>query len=92
MFDANDLSNLDPTYFSIIFTDVFDVTIMSRNTGHFWLIHNPEYPASGTCFIFHKHKEYHPYHLHGRVNNLKHAIRSIQRHDRWQMQGRPSRV
>ena len=53
MFDANDLSNLDPKYFSIIFTDAFDVTIMSRNTGHFWFIHNPEYPTPGTCIIFH---------------------------------------
>ena len=31
MFDATDLSALDPKYFSIIFTDAFDVTIMSRN-------------------------------------------------------------
>jgi uncharacterized protein YozE (UPF0346 family) len=35
MFDATDLSALDPKYFSIIFTDAFDVTIMSRNTGHY---------------------------------------------------------
>ena len=56
MFDANDLSNLDPNYFSIISTDAFDVTIMSRNTGHFWFIHNPEYPTPGNCIIFHKHK------------------------------------
>lgn len=48
MFDANDLSNLDSKYFSIIFTDAFDVTIMSRNTGHFWFIHNPEYPTPWT--------------------------------------------
>jgi len=38
MFDANELSVLDPKYFSIIFTDAFDVTIMSRNTGHFWFV------------------------------------------------------
>ena len=54
MFDAKDISALDPKYFSIIFTDAFDVTIMSRNTGHYWFIHNPEYPTPGTCIIFHK--------------------------------------
>ena len=91
MFDANVLSVLDPKYFSIIFTDAFDVTIMSRNTGHFWFIHNPEYPTPGTCIIFHKHKASHPYHQHGRANSLKQAVRSIQSHDRWQMQGRPSK-
>ena len=47
-FDANELSVLDPKYFSIIFTDAFDVMIMSRNTGHFWFIHNPEYGAQKT--------------------------------------------
>ena len=91
MFDATDLSALDPKYFSIIFTDAFDVTVMSRNTGHYWFIHNPEYPTPGTCIIFHKHKASHPYHQHGRANSLKQAVRSIQRHDRWQMQGRPSK-
>jgi len=87
MFDTNDLASLDPKYFSIIFTDVFDVTIMSRNTGHFWFIHNPEYPTPGTGIIFHKHKA----HQHGRANSLKQAVRSIQSHDRWQMQGRLSK-
>ena len=91
MFDATDLSALDPKYFSIIFTDAFDVTVMSRNTGHYWFIHNPEYPTPGTCIIFHKHKASHPYHQHGRANSLKQAVRSIQSHDRWQMQGRPSK-
>jgi hypothetical protein len=51
MFDATDLSALDPKYFSIIFTDAFDVTVMSRNTGHYWFIHNPEYPTPGTSII-----------------------------------------
>ena len=59
MFDAKDLSALDPKYFSIIFTDAFDVTVMSRNTGHYWFIHNPEYPTPGTCIIFHKHRASH---------------------------------
>ena len=91
MFDASDICNLDKEYFSVIFVDAFDVTIMSRNTGHFWFIHNPEYPTPGTCIIFHKHKASHPYHQHGRANSLKQAVRSIQSHDRWQMQGRPSK-
>lgn len=33
MFDANDLAYLDPKYFNIIYKDVYDVTIRSRNTG-----------------------------------------------------------
>ena len=56
MFSSEDLKSLDPQYFSIISTDAYDVTIMSRNTGHYWYLHNPEYPEKGTVIIFHKHK------------------------------------
>ena len=64
-------------YFSIISVDDYDVTIMSRNTGHIWYLHNPEYPGEGTVIIFHKHKASHPYHQHGRAKSLRQAVRSI---------------
>lgn len=35
MFSSEDMKRLDPQYFSIIVTDAYDVTIMSRNTGHY---------------------------------------------------------
>ena len=53
MFSNEDLKCLDPEYFSIITTDAYDVTIMSRNTGHYWYLHNSEYPEQGTVIIFH---------------------------------------
>ena len=84
MFDQKDLECLDPGYFEIICMNDRDVTIMSRNTGHVWYIHNPEYPLPGSCIIFHKHKVSHPYHQHGRSNTLRQAVRSIKSHDRWQ--------
>ena len=89
MFSNEDLKCLDPEYFSIITTDAYDVTIMSRNTGHYWYLHNPEYPEQGTVIIFHKHKASHPYHQHGRADTLRQAVRGIRKHDRWQMNGRP---
>ena len=33
-------------------------------------------------------EEIHPYHQHGRSNTLRQAVRSIKRHDKWQMGGR----
>nr|WP_243426953.1 hypothetical protein [Mediterraneibacter glycyrrhizinilyticus] len=48
MFSPEDLQSLDRNYFSVIVADEYDVTIMSRNTGHFWYLHNPEYPEKGT--------------------------------------------
>ena len=60
------LESLDRSYFSVICADAYDVTIMSKNAGHVWYIHNPEYPEPGNCIIFHKHRASHPYHRHGR--------------------------
>ena len=88
MFSREDLECLDPGYFEIIYMDDRDVTIMSRNTRHMWYIHNPEYPLMGSCIIFHKHKVSHPYHQHGRSNTLRQAVRSIKKHDKWQLGGR----
>ena len=90
MFSNEDLMCLDPAYFSIITTDAYEVTIKSRNTGHYWYLHNLEYPDQGTVIIFHKHKASHPYHQHGRANTLRQAVRGIRRHDKWQLMGRPS--
>ena len=87
MFSNEDLQSLDSEYFSIIMTGAYVVTIMNWNTGHYWYLHNPENPESGTVVIFHKHKASHPYH-HGRANGLWQAVQEIRRHDRWQMNGR----
>ncbi len=56
MFDARQLSQVDPEYFNVIMADGRDVTVQSRNTGHYWYLHCTEYPAKGSCVIFHKHK------------------------------------
>ena len=88
MFEQKSLNKIDGDYFNIIIADSQDVTIQSRNTGHYWYLHNPEYPDQGTVIIFHKHKASHPYHQHGRANTLRQAVRGIRKHDRWQMTGR----
>ena len=88
MFSPEELQSLDRSYFSIIVADEYDVTIMSRNTGHFWYLHNPEYPEKGTIILFHKHKAGDKYHLHGRGNSLGQVVRSIKSHDRFQLNGR----
>lgn len=86
MFRTEDLKCVDSDYFNIIAVDDYDVTIMSRNTGHYWYLHNPEY--QGKMIIFHKHKFSHLYHQHGRANTLRQAVRGIKSHDKWQMGGR----
>lgn len=92
MFDAKDLECLDPEYFNIIMADEYDVTVMSRNTGHYWYLHNPEYPEKGTVIIFNSHHADKTgrvrYHLHGRAHTLRQAVRCIRGHDKFQMNGR----
>lgn len=83
MFDAKQLSQIDPGYFNIITVDDHDVTIQSRNTGHYWYLHGTGYPSAGACVIFHKHQFRHPYHLHGRAGTLRQAVKGIKRHDQW---------
>lgn len=88
MFSTEELAALDRSYFSVICADAYDVAIMSKNTGHVWYIHNPEYPEPGNCIIFHKHRASHPYHRHGRAGSLRQAVKSIQGHDRYQIEVR----
>ena len=89
MISSEDLKCLDPGFFNIIAVDDYDVTVMSRNTGHYWYLHSPEYPGEGTAvIIFHKHKYSHPYHQHGRTNTLRQAVRGIKSHDKCKMGGK----
>lgn len=60
MFNTKDLKCLDPNYFCIIAVDDYDVTIISRNTGHYWYLHNLECPGEGSVVIFHRHRLCHP--------------------------------
>ena len=40
MFQAEELKKLDKNYFEVIRADEVDVTVISKNTRHIWLIHN----------------------------------------------------
>ena len=88
MFDGESLKKIDPQYFNIIMADDRDVTLQSRNTGHYWYLHCTDYPSGSNCIIFHKHRYSHPYHQHGRGNTFMQAVRSIKSHDGFQLNGR----
>lgn len=88
MFSAEEINSLDRNYFNVITVNEYDVTIMSRNTGHYWYLHNPEYPEEGTICLFHRHNGNLPYHFQRHEKSLRAAVRYIRRHDRFQMNGR----
>ena len=88
MFSTEELNSLDRKYFNVIAVNDYDVTIMSRNTGHYWYLHNPEYPEVDTIVLFHRHNGNLPYHFQRHEKNLRTAVRYIRKHDRFQMNGR----
>lgn len=56
MFSEKHLQEIDPSYFNVLVQDAYDVTIQSRNTGHYWYLHCCEFPTEENCIIFHKHQ------------------------------------
>lgn len=85
MFEQKSLDKTDGDYFNIIIADSQDVTIQSRNTGHYWYLHCAGYPTEEALVIFHKHRFKDGYHQHGHARSLRQAIKSIVRHDDYQL-------
>lgn len=85
MFDEKSLAHLDRKYFNIILADNQDVTIQSRNTGHYWYLHCAGYPTEEALIIFHKHQFKDRYHQHGRARTLRQAVKIIKGHDKYQL-------
>lgn len=56
MFEQKSLNKIDGDYFNIIIADSQDVTIQSRNTGHYWYLHCSGNPTEEALVIFHKHR------------------------------------
>lgn len=88
MFRDDELKRIDFKYFDILDISDYDVTVRSRNTGHVWQIHDSGTEGTDHIAIFHKHREPDKYHFHGYANTLRQAIRMIQQHDKFQMNGR----
>lgn len=85
MFEQKSLDRIDGDYFNIIIADSQDVTIQSRNTGHYWYLHCSEYPTEEALIISHKHRFEDGYHKHGHARSLRQAIKSIVKHDDYQL-------
>ncbi len=88
MFSEKDLSAIDRKYFIVVVANEYDVTLISNNTRHVWYIHSAELLDRELCIVFHKHKLSDPYHNHSRCGSLRKAIRDIQSHDQFQLNGR----
>lgn len=83
------LNVIDKGYFNIIIaSNTDDITLQSKNTGHYWYFHFTGVSGDRAYIVYHKHKFSHPYHQHCYCNSLKQVISSIQSHDLWVLRGR----
>ena len=88
MFFVEDMKCLDRRYFEVFSAGPYEVSIMSRNTGHYWVIKSVEYPNRTVCIILHKHRFNQNYHHHKIMPSLRKAVGCIRRHDEFQLNGR----
>ena len=89
MFTSNELSLLTSSYFKLIRQEDDFYEILSRCTGHCWIIQKPYSYGQYPVRIYHKHSKGIPYyHSHGHAFTVRSAIRQIQSHDQFQLNGR----
>ena len=88
MFDSKDIKWVDSEYFKVIRETEWDIEIRSRCTGHYWMLHCTDDPLPGSCEVFHRHHGWLPYHHQGRARSIHQAVRIIQQHDEFQLDGR----
>ena len=89
MFDKEDLNSLDRKYFKVIAAGEYFVTVMSRNTGHYWYIHDPDCEDRQVLALFHRHHGgAESYHFQRHEPTLRSVVRYIRKHDRFQLNGR----
>lgn len=87
MITNKDIEKLDTTYFNVLYSSPFAVTLQSKNTGHQWhLILRDE--KTGSCEIYHRHKQTDSWHRQWGSKAFQKAIDAIKEHDRFQMEGR----
>lgn len=86
MFALKEISSIDRSYFKVLKSSPYAITVRSRNTGHCWHI----IPYKGAskqynCIIYHTHHQGNDYHLHGYAPTLEDCLKQIQNHNRYQM-------
>lgn len=82
MFTQNEKRLLGGGYFIIIREDERFIEVMSKNTGHCWMVFKKTYDQDKPVVLYHKHTEDTKwYHEHWKTCTVKKAVASIKSHD-----------
>ena len=85
MFTQKELRRIDKSYFRVISSGCYGVTLQSKNTSHCWHIASEDYGRFQTCRIFHTHHRNTPMHEHGHGRTLGSCMEQIKSHDAYQL-------
>ena len=92
MFSRNDIASIDRTYFSVLGSSPFTITLRSNNTQHEWHLMvqqvRVEARVINSIKIYHRHDRTVGFHEHGHARTLPEAIKMIRDHDVFQLNGR----
>ena len=67
--------------YKILICNAHDIRLLSRMTGHEWIIISPY--DKRCCEVLHRHSGKDPFHYQGKYRLLTSAIGYIQKHDTW---------
>jgi len=85
MFNANDYSAIDRTYFFVFQEAAYCIIIKSKSTSHFWKL----VPSTkNNIEIYHSHQGNGNYHLQCIADGLNESYGIIMAHDRYQLSKR----
>ena len=88
-FNKRDMELISKEYFEIIKMAPCYIELMSKCTGHCWIVHKMGYSDKFPYWLYHKYRrEDLCYHLQRKKGSIKATIEEIRRHDLYQSQGR----
>lgn len=89
MFTQADINKIDSSYFKVITTSPFAITLESAaTTGHQWHLILKSEDRCKPCEVYHRHKATDPWHRQWAGKAFLKALYAIREHDQFQMNGR----
>lgn len=81
MITQKDINSIDRSYFEVLGSNPYCITLRSKNTSHEWHLLYYEYLHRSLFRIYHRHSRNYPFHAHGHAANLPLALGLIKKHD-----------
>lgn len=88
MFTQKDINSIDSTYFDVLTSSPFAITLRSKPTAHEWHLILKNESRCQSCEVYHRHKETDSWHRQWGSKAFLKVLDAIKEHDRFQMSGR----